>query len=149
MAYAINPYVKCREGRDGDYPIPPQFERLQDIINANGWDYSKNNIPDVRRLLQRLGTEAGRDILGENIWVDTAFSRVSSDKIVVTDVRFPNEVAGIRSRGGTVVRVERPRVGPRNDHPSETSLIGYNFDIFINNDGTLEDLHRKVRKELL
>jgi len=119
------------------------------MVDQHGWDWAKNNVPDVRRLLQRLGTEAGRDILGVNIWVDTAFARVDNDKVVVTDVRFPNEADGIRQRGGEVVRIERPGVGPRNNHPSETSLLDYEFDVTIYNDGTIEDLHRKVREELL
>lgn len=149
VAYAIDPYVECRVGRGGDFPTPPQFERLQDIINANGWDYCKNNIPDVRRLLQRLGTEGGRDILGDNIWIDTAFSRATNDKIVVTDCRFTNETDAIRARGGVVVRIHRPGVGPRNDHTSELALVDYPFDYHIDNDGTLEELHEEIRRIFL
>jgi pimeloyl-ACP methyl ester carboxylesterase len=142
IAYAIDPIVYI-----GDHRTDPQqgtYARLQNVVDIHGWDFSKNNYSDVRRLLQRLGTEAGRDILGENIWVDTAFARTSASKIVVTDVRFPNEADGIRDRGGRVVRIDRPGVGPRNDHPSETSLLDYDFDAVINNDSTVEDLHARI-----
>lgn len=139
IAVAINPYVYERADDDEDIHV---FRRLSNVIRNYGWDDAKNEFPDVRRLLQRLGTEAGRNILGENIWVDTAFKHADSDKIVVTDVRFPNEAEGIRDRGGRVVRIERPGTGPRNDHPSETSLLDYNFDAYINNNGSVEDLHR-------
>lgn len=146
IAVAIDPYVYEVAEVDEDIFI---FRRLSAVIQSYGWDYSKNEFPDVRRLLQRLGTEAGRGILGENIWVDTAFGRVKTDRVVFTDVRFPNEAEGIKSRGGVVVRIDRPGVGPRHQHPSETSLVNYPFDHHIENDGTLEDLHQKVRKELL
>jgi hypothetical protein len=162
IAYAIDPHVfapiegvpyepgPIDEGVSpfiGHYAPEPAgfYARLTNIIDAWGWDYAKNNVPDVRRLLQRLGTEAGRDILGENIWVDTAFSRAAGGRLVVTDVRFPNEAQGIRDRGGLVIRIERPGVGPRNDHPSETSLIGYAFDHVIDNSGSIEDLHESMR----
>ena len=141
IAEAIDPYVLERAEDDGDIYI---FRRLSQVIQNYGWDYSKNEFPDVRRLLQRLGTEAGRDILGENIWVDTAFARTDADKIIVTDVRFPNEAEGIKARGGTLVRIERKGVDPRNDHPSETSLIDYDFDYTIDNSGSIEDLREMM-----
>lgn len=144
MAYAVDPFIDV-----GDGPHDYEFGRLSDIIDKYGWDYSKNIFPDVRRLLQRLGTEAGRDILGGNIWVDTAFNRAKSDRICVSDVRFPNEAQAIRDRGGVLVRITRKGVGPRNDHPSETSLNNYDFDFYIENDGSIEDLHAKVKNLLL
>lgn len=152
IAYAIDPYVAktdYEEALPDALPLQYYYSRLSNVIDVYGWDYAKNKYADVRRLLQRLGTEGGRNILGENIWVDTAFARAQGDKIVVTDVRFPNEAEGIRTRGGRVVRVERPGTGPRNQHPSETSLVDYEFDATILNDGTIEDLHARVRKELL
>lgn len=141
MALAIDPFVFERAEGDGDIYI---FRRLSAVIQNYGWDDAKNEFPDVRRLLQRLGTEAGRDILGENIWVDTALGRETTDKLVVTDVRFPNEVEGVRKRGGIVVQIQRPGVGPRNDHASETSLLNYEFDAVIVNNGTIDELHEKM-----
>jgi hypothetical protein len=141
MAVAIDPYIY--EVLPGENDIH-MFRRLSDVIENYGWDEAKNMFPDVRRLLQRLGTEAGRNILGENIWVDTAFGRAKGGRICVTDVRFLNELEGIRSRGGKVLRIERPGVGPRNDHPSETSLVDATFDAVIQNDGSIEQLHARV-----
>lgn len=146
IAVAIDPYVLEQTDDDGDVFI---FRRLSDVIENYGWDFSKNYFADVRRLLQRLGTEAGRNILGENIWVDTAFSRVDSDKVVVTDVRFPNEAQAVRQRGGVLVRIHRPGIGPKNTHPSETSLEDYAFDYHIDNDGTIEEFHQTIKDTLL
>lgn len=144
MAYAIDPYIDVSDG-----PHEYEFGRLSGLIDRYGWDQAKNDFPDVRRLLQRLGTEAGRKILGENIWIETAFSRAASSNIVVTDVRFPNEADAIRSRAGVVVRITRNGVGPRNDHASELALVDYPFDYYIENNGTIEDLHAKVVRTLL
>jgi hypothetical protein len=141
VALAIDPYVEYSPGDDIE---PGKYWRLTDVIDTFGWDTAKNTLPDVRRLLQRLGTEAGREILGDNIWVDTAFKNAQADKIVITDCRFPNEAAAVRERGGLVVRIHRPGVGPRNDHASETSLTDYDFDFHIVNDGSLERFHKKV-----
>lgn len=134
MAYAIDPFVYWFN----------RFRRLEEIIDQHGWDYAKNNSDDVRRLLQRLGTEAGRNILGDNIWVDTALARAHDD-IVVTDMRFPNELQAVEERDGITLRIERPGVGPRNNHASETSLTDHSlFRYVINNDGSIDDLHRNV-----
>lgn len=99
--------------------------------------------PEVRRLLQRLGTEAGRQVLGDDVWVRALFDR-SPVRMVVSDCRYANEAAAIRSRGGLVLRVERPGCGPINGHSSETALDDYDFDAVIDNDGTIEDLATKL-----
>ena len=90
--------------------------------------------PRVRRLLQILGTEQGREVWGEDIWVNTMFTWMTLyhrdwgiDKFVIPDVRFPNEVEGIKQVGGRVYRVTGDRNGrfitdQALQHPSETSL---------------------------
>jgi hypothetical protein len=51
----------------------------------------------------------------------------------------------VRSSPGFVVRVERPGVGPINDHQSETEMNGYaHFAHLIANNGTVEDLNESV-----
>ena len=61
-------------------------------------------------------------------------------RLAISDVRFPNEADAIRAFGGLVVRVERPGVGPINGHESEIALDGYDFDLVVVNDGTLDEL---------
>jgi hypothetical protein len=67
-----------------------------------------------RHMLQLMGTEAGRDVFNENVWVHTVASRIKSmmeneskDKFVIPDVRFPNELDFIRRNGGHIIRVAR------------------------------------------
>lgn len=109
----------------------------------------------VRDLLQKLGTEAMRNGLHENVWVNALFADYTEDKQwVITDVRFPNEFKAIKEKGGIVIRVNRPGHGNSmkelaEAHPSETALDGHDFDYVIENDGNLEKLISKVKEILL
>jgi Domain of unknown function (DUF4406) len=111
-----------------------------------GWDELKNNSTEIRPLLQRMGTEIGRNMWGEDFWVNAAINSIpDGSKIVFADVRFPNEADAIKSLGGSVWRIERNGVGPANSHISETALDGYKFDKTINNSGSIEDLEITVK----
>ncbi|WLW38536.1 deoxynucleoside monophosphate kinase [Streptomyces phage Vanseggelen] len=125
--------------------------RLSKLVDAYGWDRAKRTFPEIRRLLQRAGTEAGRKVLGANVWVSALMQDFDpeNEALVVSDVRFPNEADAIRQAGGVVVRVNRPGVGPKEDpggwvHESEVALDHYDFDITIENDGTAEELHERL-----
>jgi dephospho-CoA kinase len=77
--------------RDAIYTLNPYVEggnRVADLVDEYGWDVAKAN-PEVRRLLQVFGTEVGRKQFGENFWVQQAFDKLESTKIVFADVRFP------------------------------------------------------------
>ncbi len=126
--------------------VSPDGRRLSGVIDEIGWDRAKTESPEVRKTLQRLGT-AARDVLGEDVWVDALFRRHRGARcLVVPDVRLPNEMEAMRARGGRVVRVVRPGVGPVNGHISETALDGTEPDAVIENDGSLADLACKVDK---
>ena len=61
-----------------------------------------------RKMLQLLGTEACRNVLGANIWVYSMLRNMDPNKkYVITDVRFPNEIKMIQDAGGTLIRVRR------------------------------------------
>lgn len=125
--------------------------RLSILIRDVGWEYAKDQYPEVRALLQRTGTEAGRKLLGSNVWVDALFKDfIDSPALVVTDVRFPNEAEAVTDRGGVLIRIARPGVGPAKDkvgrvHESEIALDGWPFDHVLYNDRSVRDLHRKLR----
>lgn len=110
----------------------------------------------VRDLLQRLGTDAVRDGLHPDAWVNALMADyrcVPADRApngfdcpnwIITDCRFPNEAKAVKRFGGKVIRVNRPGIGPINNHPSEIALDDWDFDAVIENDGTLEDLKYKA-----
>lgn len=113
----------------------------------------------VRDFLQKLGTDGLRDNLHKNVWVNALMADyegiydLDTDKTtypnwVITDTRFPNEAQAIQQANGIIIRVERPGVKPINNHPSEVSLDDWNFDHTIMNDGSVEDLVKKVKQIL-
>lgn len=143
VLYALNPWV-----RSFVPVLGATYERIQDVIDKQGWDgYKKYQYADsIREYLQRLGTEAGRQTLWDSIWVDAALTGHDEDaKLVVTDCRFPNEAQAIVDLGGKIWRIRRTGVGPANSHASETSLDDWPWDECIDNNGTLEEFHEKVR----
>ena len=141
MLYELNPIVQADEKRN--------FFRLQTIIDDGGWDFAKRNYKEIRELLQRLGTESGRNVLGENVWVDYLFEKYESEGIknlVIPDVRFPNEARKIWSNKGYLIRVVRSDTNAVNNHKSESSF--YEYDCIIKNDGTPEDMFNKYKQYL-
>ena len=127
------------------------FEKLSDIVAHVGWTEAKT-IPDVRTFLQGLGTDVGRKMWDENVWVNIARTRVgellgAGRTVAVTGIRYPNELKMINDFGGMAVWVERPgHVTDEStaDHESEHALTSVDFDQVILNDGTLDDLRTQA-----
>ena len=100
----------------------------------------------IRELLQEYGTEVRRGDDPEywtKLWRESVM-RLSTQGVVVADVRFPNEAAAVLSMGGALWRVERPGcVG--GSHESETALDSWGvWDAVIHNNGSVDDLWAKV-----
>lgn len=131
------------------------FERYSKVIAEHGYVEAKKR-PEARRLLQKLGTEVGRDMIGENVWANIMARKIDDHRgaghpVVVTGIRFPNEVRMIRELGGRTVWVDRPNLATRGAiaaHASENSVGEQDFDGLIVNDGTLEDLYAHVSQLL-
>lgn len=109
-----------------------------------GWGKS------YRELAQTLGTEWGRSLVGDDVWVrrierhiEGLFNRPAV--LIATDVRLQNEADWITTRGGMLVRVDRPGVAPVRSHSSEASqqeLRG--IEHLLPNDGDLVRLRGAV-----
>ncbi len=95
----------------------------------------------MREILERMGTEVGRDIFGESFWVDQAFPAMGAyrtDHVYgATDMRFPNEYDRIKQLCGKVIKVVGTTEIQSQDisgHPSRGSLIEDRyFDWIIDN----------------
>ena len=106
----------------------------------------------VRDFLQLLGTDAIRNGLHSNAWVNALMADYKPAKMdqyhpsnwIVTDVRFPNEAEAIKDRGGIIIRIDRPGVEPVNAHPSEVALDNWDFDYKIANVSDLPALKQTV-----
>ena len=123
-------------------------------------DIDFNVMMSVRELLQKLGTEAMRDGLHQNVWVNALMcdyrrpkmSEYNPSNWIITDVRFPNELKAINDVNGLTIRVVRPQIETANfkpEHPSETAIDDAEFDHTIINDGSMEELIEKVRQILI
>lgn len=104
-----------------------------------------------RQLMQWLGTEYGREMIRESVWVDVALKQwrdmcehTPSARLVVTDIRFDNEADAIRQAGGTVVHIRRGSAQPVSAHASEAGVEMVTGDYEIDNNGTLEQLYDEV-----
>lgn len=143
------------------------------------WWANKLDMPNLtpRWVLQYWGTEVCREGFHDDIWIHSMEHRLmnTSDNVVISDVRFPNEIRSIKNTGGIVVRTHRgpdpewwsdavianrgatnnlrwatavekiKRVGV---HSSETAWIGTKFDAELNNDGSIDDLYEQIRSLL-
>lgn len=143
-ALKLDPLVKVEQ--DESHLIPwasayGSFTRLSTVVRDLGWESAKE-LREVRRTLQRMGVGV-RD-LDPDFWVRALMRQVDdhAGPVVITDVRFVNEVDAVLARRGFTVRVVNPRVPASDDtHISETALDTYLPRHTVYNAGTIEDLH--------
>lgn len=120
--------------------------RYRDFVDLHGYVRAKKN-PEVRRLLQVMGTEVGRQMIDENVWVDMADRRIQEyldqgTSVIVTGIRFRNELDMIHRRArGISIWVDRPGVDSTGEHASENSVSAHDFALTVHNGGSLEDLN--------
>jgi hypothetical protein len=133
------------------------------------WWADKLNMPNLtpRLILQLWGTEVCRRSFHDDIWITSLENKLRNmdTNVVISDCRFPNEFATIKSLGGIIVRVKRgpdpewytyasgASAGNIEDililkefgiHESEWAWYGLEVDHVIENNSTLELLYDKV-----
>jgi len=102
-----------------------------------------------RVVMQTLGTEWGRGIIHPDIWADLCAEHIdrildSGYRVVVDDLRYPNEWRMLKTFGAFVMNLHRPGAQPLNDHPSEGALTAEHFDCTLENDSNLVMLRWRV-----
>lgn len=111
-----------------------------------------------RHVFQQLGTEIIRNNMGkvipdigENFWVEHTRVKINrirkeepNKRIVITDVRFPNEANLIKDKGGIIIKIIRPALKSDDGHASEVQVDEIDADYNIINDSTIEDLYKKI-----
>lgn len=140
------------------------FAKYHEVVNILGMERAKDLVPDVRMLLQTLGTDCVRNTLGERTWTDLTGHRVQEElargeAVALTDVRFDEEFNLVHDLGGIVIGVWRgdkdsldralvdASVGALGaDHVSETNAYSLlqRADVVICNCGSVDDLQRAV-----
>ena len=141
------------------------------------WWANRLNMPNLtpRYVLQVWGTEVARKAFHDNIWIASLENKLrkTTDDIVISDCRFPNEIKAIKDAGGIVIRVIRGpepewynlaklvNQGPDNNiewrlskdrlkkfnvHASETAWVGTEFDAIIDNNADgLDNLYKQIK----
>jgi hypothetical protein len=126
-----------------------------------------------RWVLQYWGTDVLRNHFHTDIWVASVENKLrqSTDNIVITDCRFINEVNAIKNAGGITMRVVRgkqpewyeaavsynkgevgnmtwsiskAKLDKLRVHASEYSSVGINYDHYVDNNSTIDNLHKQV-----
>lgn len=123
------------------YEIPGN-EHFRDVV-----------LPEIgktpRQIWIDIGTPAIRKAVYDGTWVEFVLrSRQPFETLVISDVRFPNEIERIRQVGGICIKVERPQVPPTRDVADDALAEFTGWDWTIVNDGTLDDLRAKVAELL-
>jgi hypothetical protein len=133
------------------------------------WWAERLSMPTLtpRWVLQYWGTEVCRKAFHDDIWIASLENklRTSPDNVVISDCRFPNEIASIKNAGGKILWVKRGELPEWYDtaleannghnwaiqdlkmqkiHASETAWIGTDFDYEIDNNGTIDQLYSKI-----
>jgi len=121
---------------------------LKAIAKDIGWNGEKDDYGRV--LLQNLGV-AVRDHLRPEAWVTSGEDAIeaANGPVVVTDVRFLNEIEMVHRRGGKIIRIDRPGVQAANAHVSEHEWQKVPPDAIFNNDGTLDEIPEKALKFII
>lgn len=93
----------------------------------------------VRTLLRKLGTEAVRNNICENAWINCLADTIKNaeSNVIITDLRFPNEAEYIKSEGGIIVNIVTPLSFKPSEHSSEIDLEFKLVDEYIGNFGSL------------
>jgi hypothetical protein len=132
-ALILNPYIYKPDDYDPD--------KLSYFVTKFGWDVVKQ-WDEARQFLQHLGTDVGRKMFGEDVWINALLPRISHHRnriVLISDVRFTNELQTIIGLGGFNIQVTRPGL-VSDGHDSEQELPPYYFDHFLRNDSSVSEL---------
>lgn len=133
------------------------------------WWAKRLGIPHLtpRWVLQYWGTDVCRHGFHDDIWIASLENKLqhSTQDIVISDVRFPNEISMVKRINGVTMQVTRgaepywfttARYANKGDvdfqkqmkefniHNSEWAWVGSPIDVGILNNGTIADLHRRI-----
>lgn len=142
------------------------------------WWANRLDIPHLtpRWVLQYWGTDVLRKGFNDDIWIAALENKMrkTTDNIVISDVRFPNEIKAIRNSGGRVFRIKRGadpmwyedarilnqgqtnmnwtmaklKMAELKIHNSEWAWIGQKFDAEIDNNGTIDDFCQQIKNQV-
>jgi hypothetical protein len=152
FASAIKDIVSTLFGWDRDdlEGSTPSSREWREEIDT-WWTEQLGRIVTPRLILQMVGTEMFRDCLSPRFWTTVLKRKIEkilennmSERIAITDCRFPEEIELIKSLGGIIVYVDRaPDINNHKlgfSHSSEHHISSIIPDATIDNNKDLEYL---------
>ena len=177
FAHTLKDAVACVFGWDRELIEGRTRSSREWREQVDPWWSDRLNMPDLtpRYVLQVWGTEVARRGFHDDIWIASLENKLrkTTDDVVISDCRFPNEIAAIRRAGGTVIRVHRgpepawygvalaanqqaqPNASSKiltelGVHASETAWVGTKFDAVIdNNFNGMDNLYQQINSLVL
>jgi len=144
------------------YKVHPTYREMLQYIGTNLLRDKFHNDTWVNALFadykKEGGFEGGERTASDGGYYSTPSYKGEFPNWIITDVRFPNELEAVKQREGITIRVNRyvgevvmytPRYSPPKEHSSETALDDATFDYTIDNNGTIEELIKKVKEVLI
>ena len=106
-----------------------------------------------RQILQQVGTDLFRKHYDENIWVKILKEKLKMESkdqnIVVSDIRHQNELDTVTEfKNFVIFRIVRPGHDASDPHSTENNTLTYENMITIDNNGSIQEFHEKIKKEL-
>ena len=132
------------------------FRETEDIF----WSKRLGTKCTPRWVMQTFGTDIIRQHFNEKIWIYSLERRIRdyNNNIVITDVRFPDEIDFLKNKGAILIYIERDEPPswfyniekvPKDLHISEWAWVKYKPELCINNKGSREDLYFEIDKIML
>ncbi len=177
FAHTLKDAVACVFGWDRELIEGRTRSSREWREQVDPWWSERLNMPTLtpRYVLQVWGTEVARRGFHDDIWIASLENKLRKirDDVVISDCRFPNEIAAIRRAGGQVIRVHRgpeptwygvalaanqqaqPNASSKilselGVHASETAWIGTEFDAVIDNNADgMDHLYQQINGLLL
>lgn len=147
--YRLNPIVGVQYTEDEKRRSQLEYVHVQTLVDVYGWETLKEHVAykdEIRRLLEHMGTEVGRELFGQDFWVELAEAQMLPDKrYVFTDARFLNEFETVSryKPDAYLLKVIRPGLTP-NGHASDRDWPNGLFDGSVMNDDTIPALESRV-----
>jgi hypothetical protein len=112
-------------------------------------------LEENRYILQAIG-QMLREEVSKEYWINKVLKDVHASRVknpgeisIITDVRYTNEAEAIlHSDNALLIRIEKDNVDTLDMHQSENDLDDFQFDVVIQNNGTVEQYEAKVTEWL-
>lgn len=119
----------------------------REYYDANPYE-KEEPLPLIGKSPRTIWIELGNYLrkIYSRVWIDQLLLGTECDLLIISDLRYNNEVNAIKAKGGFIIRVDRPSV-EHTDDMADAALKDFpddQWDAIITNDSTLGVLHKKV-----